>query len=166
MRRLLTQHCLRSGRLKIASLQSIVLDECDALMEYKPHRDPTAAIVASVSRRHGQALQAILCSATASNLMKSPKQLEGYLRPGYAKAFADIDDKSITSASDGDMTTRVSRTVIHGVMHVPQKRRALETIRRILHTDPCPQQILIFAESPRKVDIVVEKVSRSGHPSK
>lgn len=58
--------------------------------------------------------------------------------------------------------TRVSRTVLHGVVHVPHRRMALEMIRRILHTSPMPQQILIFVADARRVTIVVEKLGEMG----
>jgi superfamily II DNA/RNA helicase len=141
----------------------LVLDEFDALLEYKPHRDPTAAIVTTLKQRHRDALQAILCSATATDMLGSPK-LDNYLRPGFVQAMADRDDILVTSPVKGERgnvgkgITRVSRTVIHGVVHVEQRRLALETLRRILHTDPLPQQILIFVENARKVGIVVDKV--------
>eukprot|EP00536_Pseudo-nitzschia_multiseries_P000028 jgi/Psemu1/101221/gw1.2.27.1 len=49
----------KSGKLKIGSLQSLVLDEFDALLEYKAHRDPTRAIMQSLKRRHGNSLQSV-----------------------------------------------------------------------------------------------------------
>ena len=49
----------KSGRLKVSSLQSLVLDEFDALLEYKAHRDPTRAIMQNLKRRHGNALQSV-----------------------------------------------------------------------------------------------------------
>ena len=140
-----------------------MLDEFDALLEYKPHRDPTAAVVTTLKQRHRDALQAILCSATATDMLGSPK-LNNYLRPGFVRAMADRNDVLVTSPAEGEndktgkSITRVSRTVIHGVVHVEHRRFALETLRRILHTDPIPQQILIFVENARKVDIVVDKV--------
>lgn len=161
---------LRGGRLKAPHLQSLVLDEFDALLEYKPHRDPTAAIVQSLKQRHRDALQSILCSATATDMLNSPK-LDQYLRPGFAQAMADRDDVFVTSvSSEGDGESkdakggqpRVSRTVIHGVIHVDHRRFALDTLRRILHTEPIPQQILVFVENARKVGIVVEKVGFFG----
>lgn len=160
---------IRGGRLKVPHLQSLVLDEFDALLEYKPHRDPTAAIVSTLKQRHRDALQSILCSATATDMVGSTK-LDSYLRPGFAQAMADNDDLLVTgpgNTEDGSPNgqkglTRVSRTVIHGVLHLEHKRFALDTLRRILHTDPIPQQILIFAENSRKVSIVVEKLESMG----
>ena len=150
----------KKGRLPIASLKSIVLDEFDALLEYKPHRDPTAALVQVLKNRHRDSLQSILCSATASDMMGSVK-LETFLRPGYAMAMADRDDKFVTDGGNNKMT-RVSKTVIHGVVHIPQKRLALDAIRRILHTEPIPQQVLIFADNARRVDILIEKLDELG----
>ena len=155
----------RGGRLKIGNLQTLVLDEFDALLEYKPHRDPTNAIIQCLKQRRGDRLQSVLCSATASDMLGSPK-LSTYLREGYKVAMADDDDILVTavdSTSGGNShTTRVSKTVIHGVIHVPHRRHALETLRRILHTEPLPQQILIFVENSRKVDIVVKKLEGMG----
>lgn len=156
---IISQQYCRSGRLKINNLQSLVLDEFDALLEYKPHREPTRAILQALQRRHGAGLQSILCSATASDLMDSPKVTE-YLRPGFATALADDDDVFVTGSKA--KRPQVSKTVMHGVVHVPQKRFALETIRRVLHTEPIPQQILIFVESARKVEVVVEKLEQQG----
>ena len=150
----------KKGRLPIASLKSIVLDEFDALLEYKPHRDPTAALVQVLKNRHRESLQSILCSATASDMMGSVK-LDTFLRPGYVMAMADRYDKLVTTGSGGG-GTRVSKTVLHGVVHVPQKRFALDAIRRILHTDPIPQQVLIFAENARRVDILIDKLDELG----
>jgi superfamily II DNA/RNA helicase len=140
-------------------LQSLVLDEFDALLEYKPHAEPTRAILQTLQRRHGAALQSILCSATASDLMDSPK-VAGYLRPGFATALADDDDAFVTGPNA--KRPQVSKTVMHGVVHVPHKRFALDTIRRILHTEPVPQQILIFVESSHKVEVVVDKLGQQG----
>ena len=138
----------------------MVLDEFDALLEYKPHRDPTAAITDMLKRRLGDSLQSILCSATASDILESSK-VRSILRPGYAQAMADADDILVTKSMNSTMA-RVSRTIMHAVIHAPHRRLALDTIRRILHTEPIPQQILIFAENARKVDIVVEKLGERG----
>jgi ATP-dependent RNA helicase DeaD len=153
----------KDGRLKISDLQSLVLDEFDALLEYKPHRDPTRAIIESLKQRRGDRLQSVLCSATACDMVGSEK-LEGFLRQGYVVATADDDDVLVTSraGTGSGQAARVSRTVIHGVIHAPHRRFALETLRRILHTEPLPQQILIFAENPRKVDMIVEKLQDMG----
>ena len=113
-----------------------------------------------LKRRHGDALQSVLCSATASDIIDSAKVKE-FLRPGFAQAMADADDVLVTGAKD-TTTARVSKTVLHGVIHVPHRRFALDTIRKILHTNPTPQQILIFAEDARKVDIIVEKLADKG----
>jgi superfamily II DNA/RNA helicase len=147
----------RSGRLKVGDLQALVLDEFDALLEYKPHRDPTNAIIGTLKKRHGDSLQLILCSATASDMMGS-KKIENILRPGFAQAMADQNDRLITSGGDAAPMTRVSSTAIHGVLHVPHRRLSLEALRSILHTEPIPQQALIFADTARRVDIVIEKV--------
>jgi ATP-dependent RNA helicase DeaD len=151
----------RKGRLNISNLKALVLDEVDALLEYAPHRDPTRAIMDTLRRRHGDGLQAILCSATATDVMDSDK-VTNFLRPGYATAMADQDDVLVTSNGKGSASTKVSRTVLHGVVHIPHKRFALDTVRKILHTNPIPQQILIFVENARKVDIVVEKLADRG----
>lgn len=154
----------KDGRLKISKVSSLVLDECDALLEYKAHRDPTTALVQRLKQNQGDGLQSVLCSATASDLLGSSK-LQNYLREGYATAMADSDDVMVTSGRGGKENTkgtRVSRTVIHGVVHVPHRRFALDYLRRILHTDPLPQQILIFVENSRKVKIVVEKLEEMG----
>lgn len=146
----------RTGRLKMKNLQTLVLDEFDALLEYKPHREPTAALVENLQRKSG--IQSILCSATATDVLKSPK-FQRFVKPDYALALTDQDDVFVTSDKG---PTRVSRTVMHGVVHVPHRRFVLETIRRILHTDPLPQQILIFVDSSRKVDLMVEKLESMG----
>ncbi|GAX21319.1 hypothetical protein FisN_1Lh154 [Fistulifera solaris] len=154
----------KSGRLKISKVSSLVLDECDALLEYKAHRDPTTALVQRLKQNQGDALQSVLCSATASDLVGSSK-LQNYLRDDYASAMADSNDVMVTSGFGSKATgegTRVSRTVIHGVVHVPHRRFALDYLRKILHTDPIPQQILIFVENSRKVKIVVEKLEEMG----
>ncbi|KAG7372464.1 RNA helicase [Nitzschia inconspicua] len=156
----------KSGKLKIGSLQTLVMDEFDALLEYKPHRDPTRAIMGTLKRRHGNTLQSVLCSATATDVMNSNKVID-FLRPGYETAMADDDDVLVTGVNKVDEETKlsapqVSRTVLHGVVHLEHRRFALEAVRRILHTEPVPQQILIFVENARKVDIVVEKLEERG----
>ena len=142
-----------------------MLDEFDALLEYKAHRDPTRAIMQSLKRRHGNSLQSVLCSATATDIMDSSKVVD-FLRPGFETAMADEDDVLVTSTRKNNQSStiaaQVSRTVIHGVVHVPHKRMALDAVRKILHTEPIPQQILIFVENARKVDIVVEKLADNG----
>lgn len=148
--------------MKIGALRALVLDEFDALLQYKAHRDPTNGILYMLKRRHGDALQSIFCSATASDAMDSSKVVE-FLRPGYAIAMTDEDDLLVTEGSrksNGKKRTQVSRTVLHAVVHVPHKRVVVETVRRILHTTPVPQQILIFVENARKVDVVVEQLQK------
>jgi len=164
----------KRGRLSVTTknLQTVVLDEFDALLEYKPHRDPTNAIMETLKRgARGDHLQSILCSATATDLLQKKKTksasvnpLEKYLRPGYVVTLADKNDILVTAAGKDSkkITTRVSRTVLHGVVHCAHRRLALETLRRILHTDPLPQQILIFAADSRRVKIVVEKLDDMG----
>ena len=88
----------RSGRLKINSLQALVLDEFDALLEYKPHRDPTRAIMQALKRRHGDGLQSILCSATATDSIDKGG-IDGFLRPGYVTAMADEKDLLVVDAN-------------------------------------------------------------------
>lgn len=149
----------KSGKLKISNVQAIVLDECDALLEYEPHKDPTAAIISVLKRRHGESLQRILCSATAGDLM-GKSLLDGILRQGYAHAQTDDNDNLVTSGSG--QTTRVSRTAMHGVVHVPHKRFVLDTLKKILYTEPVPQQVLIFVDNSRRVGIVVDKLAEMG----
>lgn len=156
--------------MKVSALQTIVLDEFDALLQYDAHVEPTMAILKAVDRQHGQSLQRVFCSATASDMLggrnrKEGADIEAYLRPGYAHASVDENDLLVTSGiqtktRSGGMTTsvRVSKTTIHGTLHVPSRRLALEAVRKILNTNPAPQQALIFVDSPRRVDIVIEKV--------
>lgn len=158
------------GKIKVSALQTIVLDEFDALLQYDAHVEPTMAILKAVDRQHGQSLQRVFCSATASDMLggrnrKEGADIEAYLRPGYAHASVDENDLLVTSGiqtktRSGGMTTsvRVSKTTIHGTLHVPSRRLALEAVRKILNTNPTPQQALIFVDSPRRVDIVIEKV--------
>eukprot|EP00581_Thalassiosira_minuscula_P019318 CAMPEP_0183713450 /NCGR_PEP_ID=MMETSP0737-20130205/8291_1 /TAXON_ID=385413 /ORGANISM="Thalassiosira miniscula, Strain CCMP1093" /LENGTH=893 /DNA_ID=CAMNT_0025942229 /DNA_START=125 /DNA_END=2806 /DNA_ORIENTATION=+ len=170
----------KSGKLKISALQAIVLDEFDALLQYDAHKEPTVAIMQALDRQHskGGSLQRVLCSATASDMMEneegkkgiSTTNIEDYLRPGYAHASVDESDLLVTSgSSSSDSNTqstksssaiRVSRTTIHGQLHVPHKRLALEAVRKILNTDPMPQQALIFVDSPRRVDVVIDKLAK------
>ena len=144
-------------------MNGLVLDEVDALLEYKPHREPTRAILHTCKRRHRDGLQTVLCSATVLDVEDTAKE---FLRPGYATAMADKDDVLVTSSGGGktkNIKTKVSRTVLHGVIHLPQKRGLkMEIVRKILHTEPIPQQILIFVDTSRKVDIVVEKLAARG----
>ena len=99
--------------------------------------------------------------------------IESYLRPGYAHASVDDSDLLVTSGIitkiDGSSSTattmtsiapRVSRTTIHGTLHVPSQRLALEAVRKILNTEPVPQQALIFVDSSRRVDIVIDKLAQ------
>lgn len=118
----------------------------------------------TLKRRHGDSLQSVLCSATATDVMHSAQVTE-FLRPGYETAMAEDNDVLVTKGTSGSVQRappQVSRTVLHGVVHLEHRRLALESVRRILHTEPVPQQILIFVENARKVDIVVEKLADRG----
>jgi len=162
----------KQGKMKISGLQSVVLDEFDALLQYDSHKEPTMAIMNAMDRQHGTSLQRILCSATATDMLgketsdkkKNGPNIEDYLRPGYAHASVDDDDLLVTSgveqSNKSSTSARVSRTTIHGSLHVPHQRLALEAVRKILNTEPTPQQALIFVDSPRRVDIVIEKLAR------
>ena len=157
----------KSGRMKINALQTIVLDEFDALLEYEPHRDPTRAVMRALKRRHGDSLLSVLCSATAADMM-GKELLDEMLRPGFAHAQVDEGDRLITSADEEDQagegpaTTRVSRTAIHGFIAIPDRRLKLETLRRVLYTEPTPQQVLVFVDNSRRVGIVVDKLAQMG----
>jgi superfamily II DNA/RNA helicase len=159
----------KGGKMKISGVQTIVLDEFDALLQYDVHKEPTIAVMEAMNRQHGDSLQRILCSATASDMMgetSGGNNVEAYLRPGYAHASVDESDllvtAGVTSKEKGQIKTspRVSRTTIHGALHVPHKRFALDAVRKVLNTDPLPQQALIFVDSPRRVDIVIEKLAK------
>lgn len=159
----------KGGKMKISGVQTIVLDEFDALLQYDVHKEPTIAVMEAMNRQHGDSLQRILCSATASDMMgetSGENNVEAYLRPGYAHASVDESDllvtAGVTSKEKGQTKTspRVSRTTIHGALHVPHKRFALDAVRKVLNTDPLPQQALIFVDSPRRVDIVIEKLAK------
>lgn len=179
----------KGGKLKISGLRTVVLDEFDALLQYDAHVEPTVAIMQALDRQHGRSLQRVLCSATASDVIQTSSSaptseggaatrssapgsaaapnIESYLRPGYAHASVDEGDLLVTSGvrtltKGGAVATsaRVSRTTIHGTLHVPSRRLALEAVRKILNTEPVPQQALIFVDSPRRVDIVIEKLAQ------
>jgi Lhr-like helicase len=177
------------------------------LLQYTAHVEPTVAIMDALIRQHGRALQRILCSATASDVIHASSSsssskvdeeverssiittttakstpainIESYLKPGYAHASVNDSDLLVTSgiiqtrviskdgSSSSSTTTtmtsiapRVSRTTIHGTLHVPSQRLALEAVRKILNTEPVPQQALIFVDSSRRVDIVIDKLSK------
>jgi len=153
----------RTGRLKTASFETVVLDEFDALLEYKAHREPTTALLDTLQRRYKNNIQSVWCSATASDVIDSAK-LKTFLDPDYAIAMADQNDLIVTSGKSNkrDNLPRVSKTVIHSTVHVEHRRFVLETVRRILHTEPVPQQILIFVENARKVDLTVERLDKMG----
>jgi len=155
----------KSGRMKISGLQTLILDEFDALLQYKAHKEPTIAILNALDRQHKDSLQRILCSATASDMMGGEK-LDDYLRPGYAHASVDEDDVLVTSGEggsgekgEGASITRVSRTTIHGSLHVAHQRLALEALRKVLYTNPQPQQVLIFVDNSRRVGVVIDKLA-------
>lgn len=141
----------RKGKVRISSLSSLVLDEFDALLQYQAHREPTSAIVWATKRQKRDSLQTVLCSATAADM--KPDDLENYLREDYIYAKTE-DDVLVTQHKP----TKVSLTTVHGVVHVPHRRLALETLRKILNTDPNPQQALVFVDNPRRAEIVVDKV--------
>lgn len=157
----------KGGKMKISALQTVVLDEFDALLQYDVHKEPTLAIMQALDRQHGtrSGLQKVLASATASDAMATKEGsndsniLEDYLRPGHAHASVDDDDPLVAKGGGKVTSARVSRTTIHGTLHVPRQNLALEAVRKILNTDPAPQQALIFVDSPRRVDIVIEKLA-------
>ena len=143
----------RKGRLRISSIQTLILDEFDALLQYSAHRDPTSAIFWALRRQMRDSLQTVLCSATAADMKQ--EDLDTYLRPGYGYVQTDLSDSLVTQ----NRPTKVSKTTVHGVMHLPHKRYALDKLRKILNTDPNPQQALIFVDNARRADIIVSKVS-------
>ncbi|KAL7434126.1 hypothetical protein ACHAXM_004300 [Skeletonema potamos] len=159
----------KKGKMNISGVQTIVLDEFDALLQYDVHKEPTVAVMEAMDRQHGESLQRVLCSATASDMMgekQGENNVETYLRPGYAHASVDESDVLVTAGVKSDAkgqtktSPRVSRTTIHGALHVPHQRFALDAVRKVLNTEPMPQQALIFVDSPRRVDIVIEKLAK------
>eukprot|EP00559_Dactyliosolen_fragilissimus_P008681 CAMPEP_0184873364 /NCGR_PEP_ID=MMETSP0580-20130426/41803_1 /TAXON_ID=1118495 /ORGANISM="Dactyliosolen fragilissimus" /LENGTH=879 /DNA_ID=CAMNT_0027376265 /DNA_START=589 /DNA_END=3228 /DNA_ORIENTATION=- len=168
----------KGGKMKIRSTRFIVLDECDALLEYSPHSEPTRAIFQELKKRHRQDLQSCLCSATATDLLASNRhnhdgpvlqenKLDGFLQDGYSHVEVDIvEDALVTSVegegNNGRGATKVSRTAIHGVLHLGHKRFAIDALRKVLYTEPMPEQVLVFVDNARRVDIVVDKLANMG----
>jgi hypothetical protein len=136
------------GKLKLSNCFSFVFDEFDALFQFPVHREPTMAIWNTVSKLHTQKkIQAVLCSATAADF--SEEKLSQFLHAGYTHVSVGESDQMMTQGTK----TRMSLTTIHGVIHLDHRRFAIETIRKILHTDPTPQQVLIFVNNARRVSI-------------
>lgn len=173
------------GRLKIGNVQSIVLDECDALFQYDVHSKPTNAVVNALHRRHGERLQSILCSATAGDLIYSQsasscsyestndknygndnRKLIGILKPGYTHITDDEDDAFVTSEVGGasNITAKIrdSRMVIHGMLLIPHRRFSLNKLRKVLLTEPLPGQVLVFVNNARRVSVIVDKLEKMG----
>lgn len=138
----------------------------------------------------GVGFQTMLCSATAVDMMEGEGEeesssssnagkLDGLLRPGYAHAASEDDDALLTDGSSGVVAeggeegeevatsikrkrARVSRTALHGTVLAPHRKVKMETLRRILNTEPMPPQALIFVDSSRRVELVVEKLASMG----
>jgi hypothetical protein len=136
------------GKLKLSNCFSFVFDEFDALFQFQVHREPTMAIWNTVSKLHNQKkIQTVLCSATAADF--SEEKLSQFLHAGYTHVSVGESDQMMTQGTK----TRMSLTTIHGVIHLDHRRFAIETVRKILHTDPTPQQVLIFVNNARRVSI-------------
>ena len=143
--------------MRLSSLSHLVLDEFDALLQYKAHREPTGAIVWAARRQKRDSLQSILCSATAADMLPENLLRDEYIRQNYTIATTEDTNALVTSDK-----IKVSLTTIHGIVHVAHRRFALETLRRILNTRPNPQQVLIFVDDARRADIVVDKLADMG----
>lgn len=138
----------KSGKVKLSHCHSLVLDEFDALLQYAVHREPTMAIWNTVSKLHAQRkMQTILCSATAADFKE--EKLSQFLHPDFIRVSMGETAEMMTQGNK----VRLSLTTIHSVLHVDHRRFAIETIRKILHTSPTPQQVLIFVNNARRVSI-------------
>lgn len=138
----------KTGKLKLSNCFSFVFDEFDALFQFQVHREPTMAIWNTVSKLHKQKkIQTVLCSATAADF--SEEKLSQFLHADYAHVSVGESEQMMTQGTK----TRMSLTTIHGVIHLDHRRFAIESIRKILHTDPTPQQVLIFVNNARRVSI-------------
>jgi len=147
----------KSGKVKLSHCHSLVFDEFDALLQYAVHRDPTMAIWNTVSKLHAQRkMQTILCSATAADFKE--EKLSQFLHPDYIRVSTGETAEMMTQGNK----VRLSLTTIHSVLHLDHRRFAIETIRKILHTSPTPQQVLIFVNNARRVSIVVDKLQENG----
>eukprot|EP00934_Nitzschia_sp_Nitz4_P005084 Nitzschia sp. Nitz4//scaffold115_size69933//65804//67551//NITZ4_006013-RA/size69933-snap-gene-0.84-mRNA-1//1//CDS//3329533532//5074//frame0 len=183
----------KRGFLKTSSIQALVLDEFDALLDYAPHREPTYKAIEHLHNRRGDSLQNVLCSATAADIFSDSVhdfQINGIplLKEGYVPTMTTSDGDALVvppqravtpnptentttdaaaSSNSFDMVVgipppQVSRTVLHGTIHVPGRHLVLDTLRRVLHTKPYPQQVLIFVESAHRVEVVVQKLAERG----
>jgi len=144
----------KNARLKISSLTAIVLDEFDALLLSQTHADPTNGILEVVKKKRRKTMQSVLCSATALDIPTS--RLNNYLRPGFSHAATGESDLSVS------LKGRASLSTVHGALHLAKKNLALDAVRRILHTEPYPQQVLVFVDNARRVGIVVDKLADMG----
>jgi len=154
----------KSGKVKVNNLKTMVLDECDALLEYEAHSEPTRAVVDFVQKRRRNEVQCVLCSATAGDLLKDGNgddRTEGILKEGWSLIMPDDDDILITGASS-KTSTRISKTAIHGTVHVPHQRYALQALKKVLYTEPSPEQVLLFVDNAHKVEEVCKKLLNMG----
>ncbi|GMH93229.1 hypothetical protein TrVE_jg9584 [Triparma verrucosa] len=168
------------GVMKLSGVGWLVLDEFDNLLMSSAYKESTEAIYDSVVKARNSDVQCVMCSATARDMRVG--QVERFLKGdygevdigGYGRNMESKEETaSLAAARRQDAVTAITRPLInvnnpmsqssiHGFIKLPHKRLALELLRKILHTEPQPQQVLVFVNDKHRVDIVLDKMHEKG----
>lgn len=125
--------------LNLGSVRTIVIDEVDQCV-----KDVFVEHVIYVIRAAGNRAQKILVSATGD--VDSVRKFSGEFL--YKPVLLRVGGAQ-----------KVPKNMAHFACIVPGRLR-IETVRKILHSEPKPERMIIFVDNPRRVDLVVEGLYR------
>jgi len=166
------------GVMKLSGCSNIILDEFDNLLMSSAYKESTEAIYDSVIKARSGDVQCVMCSATARDMRTG--QVERFLKGdygevdigGYGRNMEGVDKNDETFNRHNENAIEVkplinlqnpmSQSSIHGYIKLPHQRLALELLRKILHTEPSPQQVLVFVNDKHRVNVVLDKMAEKG----
>ena len=166
------------GDLKTSRVKALVLDEFDNLLLSSAHKQSTEAVLEMVKRSR-EDCQFVLASATARDMRQG--QIGRWLKEDHAVAEIggfgrNMETSKVGAQGSPDAPPHqagcakalispinpMSASTLHGVVKLPHKQLALELLRKIFHTSPSPQQVLVFVNDSHRVQVVVDKLAEKG----
>ncbi|GMI49134.1 hypothetical protein TrCOL_g12926 [Triparma columacea] len=159
----------KKGVVKTAKCGVVVMDEADNLLLSKAHKESMVECLETV-KRGNKGVQIVMASATAGDMKEGVVGRwcrEGWKEVGDGVGSRRGEEEEGEEGEEGgirmiDNSRHISATTIHGVVKIARDHLKLELLRKILNTSPNPNQVLVFVNEARRVDIVVEKLSDMG----
>eukprot|EP00903_Cladosiphon_okamuranus_P009679 g9209.t1 len=137
-------------RMKLGMVNTVVLDEVDALLRPPYDQEIDAIMDATPGGRR----QAVFASATGRSPVVSAAS-ERYMRED--PLFVGGQE----AAGGGQRQGGLPSNILHTVVTMPKVKK-FDTLRRLLNTQPFPESVMIFVNDPIQVNWLTERLETVG----